>query len=165
MIRRPPRYTLFPYPTLSRSGAAERFAQITGHRHSLLEYDDLLEPGGVFAIRDDHPFLGAMDFEPWQVTGAYLSGGGTHTYEDAGTYSDGPADAITSVVNHEWRHDLAEVTGALLDAGLVVEALGEHPFMDWPAFPDLVPCPEGWRLPEGSPRIPLNFSLVARRPA
>lgn len=125
---------------------------------------DLLEPGGVFAIRDDHPFLGAMDFEPWQVTGAYLSGGGVNTYEDAGTYSDGPADAITSVVNHEWRHDLAEVTGALLEAGLVVEALGEHPFMDWPAFPDLLPCPEGWRLPAGSPRIPLNFSVVARRP-
>ena len=126
---------------------------------------ELLEPGGVFAIRDDHPILGAMDYEPWQVNGTYLSGGGMNTYEDAGTYSDGPEDAITSVVNHEWRHDLAEVTGALLEAGLVIEALGEHPFMDWPAFPDLAPCPEGWRLPAGSPRIPLNFSVVARRPA
>ncbi|CAL9353194.1 class I SAM-dependent methyltransferase [Nocardiopsis dassonvillei] len=125
---------------------------------------DLLEPGGVFAIRDDHPILGAMDFEPWQVSGDYLSGGGANVYEDAATYTDGPTDSITQTVNHEWRHDLAEVTGALLEAGLVVEALGEHPFMDWPAFSGLVECPQGWRLPEGAPRIPLNFSVVARRP-
>ncbi|MHA6628789.1 class I SAM-dependent methyltransferase [Pseudonocardia sichuanensis] len=125
---------------------------------------DLLEPGGVFAIRDDHPLLGAMDFEPWEVTGDYLSGGGVNTYDEAGTYTDGPVDAITHTVNHEWRHDLAEVTGALLDAGLVIEALGEHPFMDWRPFAALEQCPEGWRLPEGSPRIPLTFSLVARRP-
>ena len=124
----------------------------------------LLEPGGVFMIRDDHPILGAMEFEPWQVTTDYLSGGGANTYEDEGTYADGPAESITQTVNHEWRHDLAEVTGALLEAGLVIEALGEHPVMDWPAFPELVPCPEGWRLPEGAPRIPLNFSVVARRP-
>ncbi|WP_174546503.1 hypothetical protein [Nocardiopsis dassonvillei] len=108
--------------------------------------------------------LGAMDFEPWQVSGDYLSGGGANVYEDAATYTDGPADSITQTVNHEWRHDLAEVTGALLEAGLVVEALGEHPFMDWPAFSGLVECPQGWRLPEGAPRIPLNFSVVARRP-
>jgi SAM-dependent methyltransferase len=125
---------------------------------------DLLEPGGVFVIRDDHPLLGAMDFEPWSVTGDYLSGGGAHTYDEAGTYTDGPVDAITQTVNHEWRHDLAEVTGALLEAGLVIEAIGEHPFMDWRAFPDLVPCPQGWALPEDAPRIPLNFSVVARRP-
>ncbi len=87
---------------------------------------DLLEPGGVFAIRDDHPILGAMDFEPWQVSGDYLSGGGANVYDDAATYTDGPTDSITQTVNHEWRHDLAEVTGA--------------------------------------PRIPLNFSVVARHP-
>ncbi|APU12113.1 MULTISPECIES: class I SAM-dependent methyltransferase [Actinoalloteichus] len=125
---------------------------------------DLLEPGGVFMVRDDHPILGAMGFEPWQVTGDYLSGGGTNTYDEAATYTDGPTDTITHTVNHEWRHDLAEVTGALLEAGLVIEALGEHPFMDWPAFEGLVSCPEGWRLPTGVPRIPLNFSVVARRP-
>lgn len=28
----------------------------------------LLAPGAVFMIRDDHPILGAMDFEPWQIT-------------------------------------------------------------------------------------------------
>ena len=125
---------------------------------------DLLEPGGVFMVRDDHPILGALDFEPWLVSGDYLSGGGARTFDEALTYTDGSTEGITHTLNHQWSHDLAEVTGALLEAGLVVEALGEHPFMDWRAFPGLVACEQGWRLPEGAPRIPLNFSVVARRP-
>jgi len=35
--------------------------------------------------------------------------------------------------------------------------------MDWQAFPELVACSQGWQLPAGAPRIPLNFSIVARR--
>ena len=49
---------------------------------------DLLEPGGVFLIRDDHPILGAMEFEPWDITDDYLGGGGVRTYEDSGTYTE-----------------------------------------------------------------------------
>lgn len=125
---------------------------------------DLLEPGGVFLIRDDHPLLGAMDFEPWDVTDDYLSGGGARTYDDSGTYTESSAGQIAHVRNHEWRHDLAEVVTALLQAGLVIESLAELPYMDWPAFPALVPCTHGWALPPGTPRIPLNFAVVARRP-
>ncbi|WP_440446451.1 hypothetical protein [Nocardia amamiensis] len=36
--------------------------------------------------------------------------------------------------------------------------------MDWRGFPELVPCPRGWTLPDGAPRIPLNFVVAARRP-
>lgn len=124
---------------------------------------DLLVPGGIFAIRDDHPILGAMEFQPWSITDDYFAGGGERVYEDAGTYTDG-VPAITQATNHEWRHSLADVAGALLGAGLVIESIGEHGIMDWPAFPDLVPCATGWTLPEGAPRIPLTFSLVARKP-
>ncbi|QNG20256.1 class I SAM-dependent methyltransferase [Rhodococcus triatomae] len=124
---------------------------------------DLLEPGGVFLIRDDHPILGAMAFEPWDVTDDYLGGGGARTYEDSGTYTADSAGQVAHVTNHEWRHDLGEIVGALLAAGLRIEALEELPYMDWPAFPGLVPCREGWELGPGAPRIPLNFAVVARR--
>ncbi|MBF6088970.1 class I SAM-dependent methyltransferase [Nocardia cyriacigeorgica] len=124
---------------------------------------DLLEPGGVFLIRDDHPILGAMDFEPWTISDDYFSGGGVRTYEDSGSYTEDSEGLIAHTTNHEWCHDLSEVTMALLAAGLRIEALHELPYMDWPAFPDLVPCPEGWALPPGLPRIPLNFAVVARR--
>ncbi|WP_280231702.1 class I SAM-dependent methyltransferase [Nocardia cyriacigeorgica] len=124
---------------------------------------DLLAPGGVFLIRDDHPILGAMDFEPWTISDDYFSGGGVRTYEDSGSYTEDSEGLIAHTTNHEWCHDLSEVTMALLAAGLRIEALHELPYMDWPAFPDLVPCPEGWALPPGLPRIPLNFAVVARR--
>jgi SAM-dependent methyltransferase len=126
---------------------------------------DLLVPGGVFLIRDDHPILAAMEFEPWQITDDYLAGGGTRTYDDGGTYTENSSGEITHTTNHEWRHDLGEVVGALLHAGLRIETFVELPYMDWPAFPSLVSGPQGWTLPPGTPRIPLNFAIVARRPA
>ncbi|MGK2870196.1 MAG: class I SAM-dependent methyltransferase [Mycobacterium sp.] len=125
---------------------------------------DLLHPGGVFLIRDDHPVLAAMAFQPWQITEDYLCGGGTRTYDDGGTYTENAADVITHTTNHEWRHDLGEIIGALLGAGLRIEGFAELPHMDWPAFPALVSSPHGWTLPPGTPRIPLNFAIVARRP-
>ncbi|NEW40140.1 class I SAM-dependent methyltransferase [Nocardia cyriacigeorgica] len=125
---------------------------------------DLLEPGGVFLIRDDHPLLGAVEFEPWTVNDDYLSGGGARTYEDSGTYTEDSDGRIAHTTNTEWRHDLGEVITALLKAGLRIEAVEELPYMDWPAFPGLVPCAEGWALEPGFPRIPLNFAVVARRP-
>jgi SAM-dependent methyltransferase len=125
---------------------------------------DLLEPGGVFLIRDDHPILGAMDFEPWDITGDYLGGGGVRTYEDSGTYTENSVGQIAHATSHEWRHGLGEVVGSLLHAGLDIVDLRELPYMDWPAFPELVACAEGWTLPPGSASIPLNFAVVARRP-
>ncbi|NKY53254.1 class I SAM-dependent methyltransferase [Nocardia vermiculata] len=124
---------------------------------------DLLTPGGVFMIRDDHPILGAMEFEPWTISDDYLSGGGTRTYDDDGTYTENTDVAIRQTTNYEWRHDLGEVLTALLEAGLRIEAVHELPYMDWPAFPALVPEPRGWTLPADLPRIPLNFAIVARR--
>ncbi|WP_280426198.1 class I SAM-dependent methyltransferase [Nocardia carnea] len=124
---------------------------------------DLLAPGAVFMIRDDHPILGAMDFEPWEITDDYLGGTGPRIYTDSGSYTENSAGQITSATVYEWRHDLGEIVGSLLAAGLRIEAVHELPYMDWRAFPDLVGCPEGWRLPDTAPRIPLNFAVVARK--
>lgn len=124
---------------------------------------DLLEPGGVFLIRDDHPILGAMEFEPWQISDDYLGGGGHRTYIESGSYTEDSAGQIAHDAVSEWRHGLGEVVGALLRAGLRIAAVEELPIMDWPAFPGLVPCPRGWTLPPGAPRIPLNFAVVATR--
>ena len=125
---------------------------------------DLLQPGGLFMIRDDHPILGAMAFEPWDISDDYLSGGGSRTYEDSGTYTENSTGQVEHVTNFEWRHDLGEVVGSLLAAGLRIESFVELPYMDWRAFDSLVPCPQGWTLPPGAPRIPLNFAVVAQRP-
>ena len=116
-------------------------------------------------IRDDHPIVVTMDNGPWEITDDYLSGGGARTYDDSGTYTENSEGQITHVTNHEWRHNLGEIVGGLLAAKLRIEAFAELPHMDWQAFPVLVSCQQGWTLPPGTPRIPLTFALVARRPA
>ncbi len=131
----------------------------------------LLEPEGVFAIRDDRPFLGALDYQGWTVTGSYLSSAGENVYEADTTYSmseDGEREGQGSIVhttNHEWRHDLLEIVMALINAGLRIESLGEHPAVDWKGLDDLVETLDGWAVPEGGPPIPLSYSIVARKPA
>lgn len=146
---------------VTSAGTIVWLPELTAWARSIYE---LLKPGGVFMIRDDHPILGALGYEPWEVTGDYLSAGGTGIYEDSATYTGDDADGrITHTVNHEWRHDLAEVTDALIEAGLVIEGLGEHSVIDWPAFDTLDPVETGWTLPEGAPRVPLTFSVVAHR--
>lgn len=124
----------------------------------------LLAPGGVFMIRDNHPLLFSLDNSGLTVIADYLSGGVSH-YETDTSYA-GPAGALAHTRNHNWAHDFQEITGELLGAGLVLEVLGEHEETDWPALPQLVHHPEdeSWRMPEGAPRIPLTFSIVARKP-
>ncbi|UAK31097.1 hypothetical protein K8O92_25070 [Nocardia asteroides] len=99
----------------------------------------------------------------WEITDDYLGGGGSRTYDNAGGYTDNSDGQITHVTVYEWRHALSDVIGALLRAGLHIEAVAELPYMDWRGFPELVACPQGWALTDGAPRIPLNFAVTARR--
>jgi SAM-dependent methyltransferase len=145
---------------VTSAGTIVWLPELSAWAHSI---HDLLTPDGVFMIRDDHPILAAMEFQPWTISDDYLSGGGARTYEDASTYTENTDLTIRQTTNHEWRHDLSEVITALLEAGLRIEAVHELPYMDWPAFPALIPDPRGWALPAGVPRVPLNFAIVARR--
>ena len=55
---------------------------------------------------------------------------------------------------------------ARIDAGLRIDALVEHPFLDWRAD-FLAEAPDGtWVLPPGTGgELPLMFSLRATKPA
>jgi len=123
----------------------------------------LLKTGGTFMIRDDHPFLNALDFDSLVVHADYFNDGAL-TYEQDGSYTDHSAHRIQHTTNHNWNHDFQEITTALRAAGLTIEFLGEYPRTEWPALPDLVQR-EGWyELPATAPRIPLTFALVVKKP-
>jgi SAM-dependent methyltransferase len=126
---------------------------------------DLLVPGGVFMIRDNHPLLFALDNSGLNVIESYMSGNESF-YETDESYTQGSAGKIAHTRNHNWAHDFQEMTSVLLDAGLVIESVGEHEETDWQALPMLEFDDESqsWRMPQGSPRIPLTFSIVARKP-
>ena len=67
-------------------------------------------------------------------------------------------------VRYEWSHGLGEIVGALIDAGLRISFLHEHPFTFFQALPFMVRGDDGhWRLPEGMPELPLSFSLRAAK--
>lgn len=123
----------------------------------------LLEDGGVFLLRDDHPLLDALGYESLTVTEDYLSGTGSIDYESDESYTENSAGLIEHTANHNWRHDFREILGSLLGADLRIEAFDESPYAEWRALPFLEKTERGWTMPKGMPAIPLSFSVVARK--
>ena len=65
----------------------------------------------------------------------------------------------------EWTHPLGAVVRALLGAGLVLEHLAEYDYTLFERWPFLERRADGtYHLPTSAPRLPLMYSLRARRP-
>jgi SAM-dependent methyltransferase len=130
-----------------------------------------LAPGGTFFITEAHPVAQVFENEgvapgELRLTYPYWEHPEPLTFEVKGSYADPAADVGDDLVEHGWDHGLGEIVTALIDAGLRIETLVEHPFLGWKAD-FLVEDDEGdWRLPPGSGgELPLMFSLVASKPA
>ena len=141
------------------TGALEWLPELSSWAQSTAR---LLRPGGTLMVRDDHPLLGALVYESLTVHGDYLSGS-CDDYEDDGSYVPGTSGTIAHTAAHNWNHDFQELLGSLLAAGLEIEDFRESPYAEWQSLPCLVETPDGWTMPEGSPRIPLTFAVVARK--
>lgn len=128
---------------------------------------DLLVPGGFFYITDVHPVGMALRYRDERVVVAedYFGPGEALLFETDGTYYETAEDfAAEPATECGWVHSLADVVSALAGAGLRIEFLHEHPFTFFGMFPGLVRDEDGrWTTPEGAPRVPLMFSLRARR--
>lgn len=129
-----------------------------------------LAPGGTFFITEIHPLAQALESEgvaPGELRLAYPYWEHVEplTFEVKGSYADPTADVGDDLVEHGWDHGLGEIVTALIDAGLRIETLVEHPFLAWKAD-FLVEDGEGqWRLPpETVGELPLMFSLRATKP-
>jgi hypothetical protein len=74
------------------------------------------------------------------------------------------ATLMTDQSTREWIHSLSSVLGALIEAGMSLTMFREHAVLPWLGLPIMVPATERmWRLPDGFPRMPLSFSLRARK--
>lgn len=119
----------------------------------------LLKPGGLFHVFDDHPVTYLFDMESDMLVPsgldyfwhAEMSRGWPASY-----IGDLGRPASTHAPKHERLWPIAAVFQALRGAGLTIEYLGEHPETYWRSFPHL--------RPELAARIPMTFSLLARRP-
>jgi SAM-dependent methyltransferase len=121
----------------------------------------LLAPGGRLVLFDGHPVEWLFDADAdgrWIATGYDYFAGPEASRGWAPEYIESLSipDAEQS-----WKFarawTIGEVVSALAGAGLHLEQLAEHPVEWWGGHADIVPEERG--------RIPLSFSIVARRPA
>ncbi|RZS36924.1 methyltransferase family protein [Herbihabitans rhizosphaerae] len=132
----------------------------------------LLRPGGRVYVVEFHPLLNALGVVPppdgsqdLLLRNDFLGGRGALERDATYTYTDGPPLADARVA-YEWMHGIGEITTALVDAGLRIERLRESERLPWPRWSSMVPADGGWfRLPDGEPRIPLMYALLASKPS
>ena len=116
-------------------------------------------------IPETHPFALALDFERSDnelVLGRpYFETVEPRTTVESVSYVAGEG-TIGHPTRHEWNHGMGEIVSALLDAGLRLTMLREHPVGTWPFGPPLVKGDDGWwRHPGGPEMVPLMYTLQA----
>jgi SAM-dependent methyltransferase len=130
-----------------------------------------VRPGGHFYITEMHPVLQVFENEgvsprELRLQYPYWEHGDPLVFDVHGSYADPSAELGGKHEEHGWDHGLGEIVTALIDAGLRIERLEEHPFLDWAAdfLVESEPGSGQWVLPEGPGELPLMFSLLATKP-
>ena len=126
-----------------------------------------LEPGGTFYIADGHPLGGPFHYESTadelRVAHPYFNTEPT-TEEFDGSYA-GWDFGLENRRSHGFSHPLGEIVTALVDAGLRIEFLHEHPWSSFQRFEAMEADEDDrWRLPGLEHDLPFTFSLKAKPP-
>ena len=83
---------------------------------------DLLVPGGLLYLNEFHPFMEVFGMDSLEVEYDYFGRPEGYAFDDGATYVE-TDDRTPHTRSFEWIHSLSEVLGALLEAGLQIEAL------------------------------------------
>jgi hypothetical protein len=123
----------------------------------------LIKPGGFLYLTEFHPFTEVFGGEGLTVEHDYFQDESPRVWDEPGTYADFGAETSNNLT-YEWNHTLGEVVSAVSAAGLSVELLHEYDYTMFPRWPILEKSGfDTYRLPEGTARIPLMYSLRARK--
>ena len=123
----------------------------------------LLRPGGVLYLVEIHPIVIGLLGDGLSMTNDILDAAYIEWDEKGGTYA-APDAIFENTTTFERVHSISDVITAVLDAGLVLELFHEQSYTNAP-WPWTERSDDGYyRLPEGSPRFPLMYSLRARLP-
>ena len=125
---------------------------------------ELIEPGGFLYLLELHPT--ADVYADTELVAEYdYFHEQPKAWDEPGTYADGGAATVHNK-SFDWTHGLGKVVTALIDAGLQLEFLHEFEYTVYPRWPFLEKHgTDEYRLPAGMPRIPLMYSLRARKVA
>jgi 2-polyprenyl-3-methyl-5-hydroxy-6-metoxy-1,4-benzoquinol methylase len=123
----------------------------------------LIAPGGFLYLAEFHPIVDVFDDDELAVVEPYFRPEG-HLWQTPGSYVD-PAAPTEHNATWEWTHPVGEVVTAIVEAGLQLEFLHEHPMTLWQRFPFLERRGDGtFHLPAERPSLPMLYSLRARKP-
>jgi SAM-dependent methyltransferase len=123
----------------------------------------LARPGGRLFLHDVHPLSDALSDDELVLEHTYFEEPEPYIDDSGFTYTDGTY-SVSMERNYSWNHSLGEIVTAVIDHGFVLEGLEEHDWTSFARFPWLVrERDHRYVLPPGRPRIPLSFSLSARR--
>ncbi|MFY9920953.1 MAG: class I SAM-dependent methyltransferase, partial [Mycobacterium sp.] len=128
----------------------------------------LLRPGGRLFVREGHPALWTLDdTRPDDLLVAvdpYFETAEPYVDEDDSTYVE-TGMSFSHNTTHTWNHGLGETVGALLEVGMELTSLDEHRSVPWEALPGHMVRDEHeeWHLRERPERLPLTYTLQARK--
>ena len=123
----------------------------------------LVRPGGRLLLSEFHPFSHVFADEDRSVQYDYFSDE-PFVWHDSGSYAAGEAETSNNrTIEHQ--HGVGKILTVLLGRGLRLTAFEEYDHTLFARWPDLVAGSGTFRLPEGEPRLPLMFALVAEKPA
>jgi SAM-dependent methyltransferase len=132
----------------------ERWAQVAAA---------LVKPRGVLYVVEIHPFMWTWADAPgFELEFPYF--GDVESTDAFGSYTDGTLDTRHNhVFEHNWS--MGPVMTAVINAGLVIELVGEHEIGMEQKWPFMVRDADGfWRMPRDRPSIPQLWSLRAGKP-
>jgi SAM-dependent methyltransferase len=123
-----------------------------------------LKPGGVFYMAEFHPFANVFDDYAPELRFRYpYFEKQMMEFPVDGSYAD-PVAKMEPTTSYEWNFRIGEVLTSLLDAGLRLEFVHEHPFTVYQQLPFLERGADGyWHQPGGREDIPLMFSVRATK--
>ncbi|MBV9980332.1 MAG: class I SAM-dependent methyltransferase [Bradyrhizobium sp.] len=126
----------------------------------------VLAPGGELYFADAHPAFAVLEEFHGNLVPTYdyqTPADAPLQFVNETTYTGDPT-ILSHQSTREWIHSLSAVLGGLIDAGLTITMFHEHDVLPWRGLPILVPAADRlWRLPAGYPRIPLSYSLRAKK--
>ena len=132
-----------------------------------------LKPGGLYYMAEIHPFASCYDEVPGErqlrIGYDYFAGPEKPSVDAVEhSYAD-PQTRLDNLVAWGWEHSMSAIIGSLLDAGLRLEQLHEHPFAPAPFWDWMVQDEQRWWwLPDeqGGHRhdLPFSYSIKATRP-
>ena len=137
----------------------ERWAQII---------NKFLKPGGLFYIREFHPFAYIFNDEDdetdFVVKYPYFQGKEPIMFEEEGSYADEAAET-GKMKTYEWNHPISRIITVLANQGLRLEFFHEFPVCSYKALPFMIQNAAGrWVFPKHGDSVPVMFSIKATKP-